>query len=48
MENGVLRGARLTFTAGGTSYTGQVTGDRMTVTTPPGTGRTWTLTRERK
>jgi SAM-dependent methyltransferase len=51
IENGVLRGERLTFTAGGTSYTGQVSGDRMTVTpagTPPGTGRSWTLTRERK
>ena len=51
IDNAVLRGARLTFSAGGTSYSGEVNGDQITgaaVTTGPNTRRSFTLTRERK
>jgi SAM-dependent methyltransferase len=49
--DGRMRGDRLTFSAGGTSYTGQVAGDRLTVTattTAPAAKRTWTVTRQPK
>jgi SAM-dependent methyltransferase len=48
VENGVLRGDRLTFSAGGQSYVGKVNGDRITGTTTataPTAPRTWTVTR---
>jgi SAM-dependent methyltransferase len=53
VENGRLRGDEITFTAGGTTYTGRVTGDRMTGTaTRAGAGdvarRAWTVTRQAK
>jgi SAM-dependent methyltransferase len=48
VENGVLRGDRLTFSAGGKSYVGKVNGDHITGTTtatPPNAQRTWTVMR---
>jgi SAM-dependent methyltransferase len=50
IENGRLRGERLTFTAGTLSFTGEVRGDRITGTaTTTGTNppQNWTLTRKR-
>jgi hypothetical protein len=51
IENGRLRGERLTFTAGTLSFTGEVRGDRITGTAA-GAGATtrqnWTLTRKSK
>jgi SAM-dependent methyltransferase len=49
IESGLLRGDRLTFSAGGTSYVGQVDGDRITgtaTTTAPNAQRAWTVTRK--
>jgi SAM-dependent methyltransferase len=51
IQDGILRADRLTFSAGGTSFTGRVEGDRLTgtaTTTGPVTKREWTLTRARK
>jgi SAM-dependent methyltransferase len=51
IQDGLLRADRLTFSAGGTSFTGRVQGDRITgtaTTTGPATKRDWTLTRERR
>jgi SAM-dependent methyltransferase len=53
LENGLLRGDRLTFSAGGTSYAGQVDGDRITGTATATTAvskarQTWTVTRDRR
>jgi SAM-dependent methyltransferase len=51
IESARLRGEQLTFSAGGTAYTGQVNGDRITgtaVTTGTRASRNWTLTRETK
>lgn len=47
IENAALRGDQITFSAGGISYRGQVTGDRMTgtATGPGNTRRNWTVTR---
>ena len=42
IENGRLRGDQLTFVAAGTTYTGQVTGNRITGTTP----RKWTVSKQ--
>ena len=50
-ENGLLRGDRLTFSAGGTSYAGQVDGDRITGTATSAVSKarqTWTVTRDRR
>ena len=49
IENGRLRGERLTFTAGKLSFTGEVRGDRITgtaTTTGASTPENWTLTRK--
>jgi SAM-dependent methyltransferase len=47
ISDGKLSADRLTFTAGDTSFTGQVNGDRMTGTASTGSARqNWTLTRE--
>ena len=49
IENGLVRGDRLAFSAAGKSYVGQVNGDRITGTitaTAPNAQRTWTVTRE--
>jgi SAM-dependent methyltransferase len=49
IEDGLLRGDRLAFSAGGRSYVGQVDGDRISgtaTTTAPKTQRTWTVTRK--
>jgi SAM-dependent methyltransferase len=49
IENGLLRGDRLAFSAGGRSYVGQVDGDRISgtaTTTAPNPQRTWTVTRK--
>ncbi|MGE5834327.1 MAG: class I SAM-dependent methyltransferase [Acidobacteriota bacterium] len=51
IQDGLLRADRLTFSAGGTSFTGRVDGDRIvgTATTAgPTNKRDWTLTRDRK
>ena len=50
IENGLLRGDRLTFSAAGTLYEGQVDGDRITGTATTAASkarRTWTVTRDR-
>jgi hypothetical protein len=48
IENGVLRGEEITFTAGGNQFTGRVTGDRMEGTVKTGTGeRPWSAARKR-
>lgn len=51
IQDGLLRADRLTFSAGGTSFTGRVDGDRIigtATTTGPANKRDWTLTRDRK
>jgi hypothetical protein len=51
IESALLRGEQLSFSAGGTSYTGKVNGDQITgtaMTTATNARRNWTLTRERK
>jgi SAM-dependent methyltransferase len=49
IESGGLRGDQLTFSAGGTSYTARVDGDRMIGTTAAPTGpKSWTVARDRK
>jgi SAM-dependent methyltransferase len=51
IQDGLLRADRLTFSAGGTSFTGRVDGDRIVgtaTTTGPTNKRDWTLTRDRK
>ena len=51
IENGRLRGERLTFTAGPLSFTGEVRGDRITgaaATAGANTRQNWTLTRKSK
>jgi SAM-dependent methyltransferase len=51
IEDGRLRGERLTFSAGGTSYAGDVKGDQVTVTavtTATKASRNVTLTRDRR
>ena len=47
IEHAALLGDQITFSAGGISYSGQVTGDRMTgtATGPGNTRRNWTVTR---
>jgi hypothetical protein len=46
--NGGLRGDQITFTIGGTEYTGRVMGDRMEGTaTTAGKTQSWTATRQR-
>jgi SAM-dependent methyltransferase len=49
IENGRLRGDRLTFSAGDLSFTGQVSGDRITGTAKgTNSSQNWTLTRTGK
>jgi hypothetical protein len=46
IEQGKLRGNEITFVAGGVTYTGRVSGDRMSGTAQSANGaRPWTATR---